>query len=196
MFTKGVGVVGQFFKERVSFKPLIPLYGGILIIAMFLALDYFGLNGESSLERSKYLGLGLPTISAAFTESLPWYDWLFKLIFTSVTLGTLFKGGEVTPLFFIGATLGNALVIILPLPVSFLAAIGFVGVFAGAANTPIATTLMAIELFGGEIGIYAGVASVVAYLFSGHSSIYSSQKIGISKSYNSPDDQGKRVKEV
>jgi H+/Cl- antiporter ClcA len=196
MFTKGVGVVGEFFRDRVSFKPLIPLYGGILIILMFLALDYFGLNGESSLERSKYLGLGLPTISAAFTETLPWYDWLFKLIFTSVTLGTLFKGGEVTPLFYIGATLGNALVIILPLPVSFLAAIGFVGVFAGAANTPIATTLMAIELFGGEIGIYAGVASVVAYLFSGHSSIYSSQKIGISKSYSSPEDQGKRVKEL
>jgi len=138
----------------------------------------------------------LPTIADAFTEQLPAYTWFFKLIFTGVTLGTLFKGGEVTPLFFIGATLGNALALVLPLPVSFLAAIGFVAVFAGAANTPIATTFMAMELFGGEIGIYAAVASVVAYIFSGHTSIYSSQKVGSVKNSNLIKDKGKSLRDL
>ena len=195
VFTKSIKVIGDFFKKLISFKPLIPLVGGIIIIAMVLVLDYFGINDDVG-ERSKYIGLGLPTISAAFETQLPFYDWIFKLIFTSVTLGTLYKGGEVTPLFFIGATLGNALVIILPLPVSFLAAIGFVAVFAGAANTPIATTIMAIELFGADIGIYAGVASVVAYIFSGHTSIYSSQKIGSPKRDKLVRDVGKSLKDV
>jgi H+/Cl- antiporter ClcA len=83
-------------------------------------------------------------------------------------------------LFFIGATLGNALG---PLhqPVTLLAAIGFVAVFAGAANTPIASTLMAMELFGAGIGVYAAIACVVAYLFSGHAGIYRAQRGGHAK---------------
>ncbi|MCK5906379.1 MAG: voltage-gated chloride channel family protein, partial [Flavobacteriales bacterium] len=173
LFSKFTSLVGKLFKRMISFKPLIPFAGGVVIIIMVLILDYFGIN-DGVGERSRFLGLGLPTIADSFTEQLPPYTWLFKLIFTGVTLGALFKGGEVTPLFFIGATLGNALALVLPLPVSFLAAIGLVAVFAGAANTPIATTFMAMELFGGEIGIYAAVASVVAYIFSGHTSIYSS----------------------
>ncbi|XLM22825.1 chloride channel protein, partial [Chromobacterium piscinae] len=75
-----------------------------------------------------------------------------------------FKGGEVTPLFYIGAALGNALSPLLHLPFPLLAGMGFVAVFAGAANTPLASTVMALELFGPEIGIYAGLACVVAYL--------------------------------
>ncbi|MFT2603633.1 chloride channel protein, partial [Escherichia coli] len=81
----------------------------------------------------------------------PW-DFLGKMVFTVTSLGTGFKGGEVTPLFYIGATVGNALAPLLNLPFSMLAGIGFVAVFAGAANTPIASTIMAVELFGPEIG--------------------------------------------
>jgi len=195
MFSKFTSLVGKFFKRMISYKPLIPFAGGIVIIIMVLILDYFGIN-DGVGERSRFLGLGLPTIADAFTEQLPPYTWLFKLIFTGITLGTLFKGGEVTPLFFIGATLGNALAIVLPLPVSFLAAIGFVAVFAGAANTPIATTFMAMELFGGEIGIYAAIASVVAYIFSGHTSIYSSQKVGSAKNSTLVKDKGKSLKDL
>ena len=103
------------------------------------------------------------------------------MAFTIVSLGTGFKGGEVTPLFFIGATLGNALGPLLHQPVTLLAAIGFVAVFAGAANTPIASTLMAMELFGAEIGVYAAIACVVAYLFSGHAGIYRAQRGGHTK---------------
>jgi len=195
MFSKFTSLVGKFFKSKISYKPLIPFVGGLIIIAMVLVLDYFGIN-DGVGERSRFIGLGLPTIADSFTQQLPAYTWFFKLIFTGVTLGTLFKGGEVTPLFFIGATLGNALALILPLPVSFLAAIGFVAVFAGAANTPIATTLMAMELFGGDIGIYAGVASVVAYIFSGHTSIYSSQKVGSAKNATLMRDKGKSLKDL
>jgi H+/Cl- antiporter ClcA len=110
----------------------------------------------------------------------PW-DFAAKFVFTAVTLGAGFKGGEVTPLFYIGATLGNALSYVLPLPPSLLAGMGFVAVFAGAANTPVASTLMAMELFGGEAGAYAGIACVASYLFSGHSGIYRAQRRGVIK---------------
>ncbi len=107
-----------------------------------------------------------------------------------MTLGAGFKGGEVTPLFYIGSTLGNALSRILPLPSSLLAGMGFVAVFAGAANTPIASTLMAVELFGGEAGAFAGIACVLSYIFSGQSGIYHAQRIGKSKHRNHAGDGG------
>ena len=86
-----------------------------------------------------------------------------------------------TPLFYIGATMGNALSYVLPLPATLLAGMGFVAVFAGAANTPIASTLMAFELFGSEAGAFCGIACVLSYLFSGHEGIYSAQRMGWGK---------------
>lgn len=86
-----------------------------------------------------------------------------------------------TPLFYIGATLGNALAPLLHLPFPLLAALGFVAVFAGAANVPLASTVMAIELFGGAIAPYAALACVVSYLFSGHTGIYRAQRVGRAK---------------
>ena len=100
------------------------------------------------------------------------------MAFTIVTLAAGFKGGEVTPLFFIGAALGNTLSIFIPLPMALLSGMGFVAVFAGATNTPLACTLMAIELFGADCGVYVAIACVVSYLFSGHNSIYNKQMIG------------------
>lgn len=88
-----------------------------------------------------------------------------------------------TPLFFIGATLGNALAPLLHLPFATLAAVGFVAVFAGAANTPLASTVMAIELFGAEIAPYAAIACVVSYPFSGHTGIYRAQRVGHAKAH-------------
>jgi H+/Cl- antiporter ClcA len=154
-------------KHLFPSAPLRPVVGGLIVsIAVF------------ALGTTKYIGLGVPTIVASFTTKLPAYDFAAKALFTSVTLGAGFKGGEVTPLFFIGSTLGNALSRFLPLPSSLLAGMGFVAVFAGAANTPIASTLMAVELFGAEAGAYAGIACVLSYLFSGHAGIYTSQRIG------------------
>jgi len=94
------------------------------------------------------------------------------------------------------ATLGNALSYVLPLPFPVLAGLGFVAVFAGAANTPIASTIMAIELFGPEIGIYAGLACVVSYLFSGHTGIYRAQRVGHSKHAPTALPEGMRVSDI
>lgn len=169
-FSKSTHFWTNLFKTKINYPPLRPLIGGVVIA---LAVWLIG--------TTKYIGLGVPTIVAAFTENLNSYDFLLKLLFTSFTLGAGFKGGEVTPLFYVGAALGNALVWFVPLPLSLLAGMGFVAVFAGATNTPIACTLMGIELFGAESAIYLALANVVAYLFSGHTGIYGSQIIGSPK---------------
>ena len=160
----------SLFTKYIKFPPLRLFYGGLVIILLYLIIG-----------TDKFLGLGLPVIKNAFVLPLDSYDFILKLLFTTITLGAGFKGGEVTPLFFIGATLGNALAYFIPLPLSFLVALGFVGVFSGAANTPLACTLMAIELFGMEIGVFAAIACVVSYMFSGHKGIYSSQLVGEKK---------------
>ena len=110
-----------------------------------------------------------------------WLSWWWKILFTAVTLSSGFKGGEVTPLFFVGAALGNTLARLTGAPVDLFAGLGFVAVFAGATNTPLACTLMGIELFGSGHVVYLAIACFVAYLFSGHSGIYLSQRIGTPK---------------
>ncbi|MGG3306011.1 voltage-gated chloride channel family protein [Paenibacillus lautus] len=144
--------------------------GGIIIIGLVYLLG-----------TRDYLGLGLPLIEASFTDEVSPLAFLGKIIFTSLTLGAGFQGGEVTPLFAIGATLGNALSEWIGLYAPFLAALGFIAVFCGATNTPIACFIMGIELFSGEGAVYMFMACVISYLFSGHSGIYTSQQIGISK---------------
>lgn len=130
-----------------------------------------------------YLGLGIPLIADSFDKDVNPLSFLWKLIFTATTLGSGFQGGEVTPLFAIGATLGNALSGWLHLYAPFLAGLGFIAVFCGATNTPIACLLMGIELFGSEGALFMFIACLVSYLFSGHSGIYTSQQIGVSKSH-------------
>ncbi len=165
LFAKATHRLTTLFKTWISYAPLRPVVGGV-----FVALAVF------FLKTTKYIGLGLPTIADAFVGPLAPWDCVLKFLFTVVTLGAGFKGGEVTPLFFIGAALGNALSYLLPLPPAFLAGIGFVAVFAGAANTPLAGTFMAMELFGPGMGIYAAIGCVISYVFSGHAGIYPTQK--------------------
>ena len=159
--------------RKIDYAPLQPFVGGCVIALAVLVMG-----------TTRYIGLGVPVISESFVQQQEWYDFLLKIIFTTFTLGVGFKGGEVTPLFFVGATLGSALSGILPLPTAVLAGVGFVAVFAGATNTPIACTLMGIELFGSECGLYIAIGCVVAYLFSGHTGIYRSQIIGSPKHHH------------
>ncbi|MBS1934867.1 MAG: chloride channel protein, partial [Bacteroidetes bacterium] len=169
------------FKKFIKHPYLIPVVGGLLIIA----LTY--ISGTKD-----YLGLGVVTkegspvsiVSAFHVQGATTWSWLWKIIFTTVTLSSGFKGGEVTPLFFIGATLGNTLAILFNAPVDLFAGLGFIAVFAGATNTPLACTIMGIELFGGEHTLYFAIACFTAYFFSGHSGIYSSQKIAIPKIFD------------
>ena len=164
MFSTSVHYFSERAKEFISFPPLRPFIGGLI----FAAIIY--VTGAT-----QYLGLGIATILESFQTAQTGDVFLLKLIATAFILGMGFKGGEVTPLFFIGATLGSALAVFVPLPLSLLAAMGFVAVFSGATHTPIACTIMGIELFGIECGIYVGIACFVAYFFSGYLGIYQSQ---------------------
>lgn len=169
--------LGRLFKKIVHIPMLRPVLGGVIVIAMVYLLgsrDYLGLGVTNPT--------GGVSILSCFTDggATPW-SWWWKLLFTAVTLGAGFKGGEVTPLFFIGAALGNTCAWVLGAPVDLFAAIGFVAVFAGATNTPLACTIMGIELFGPQHVVYLAIGCFMAYLFSGHSGIYLSQRIGTPK---------------
>jgi len=165
----------HFFRKTfalIPYPPYRPLLGGLMLALLFLI--------PGSL---RYAGLGLSIIAAAFTEKLLPWDFLLKLLFTAFTLGAAFKGGEVTPLFFMGAALGNVLSLFIPLPMALLAALGFVAVFAGATNTPIACWIMGMELFGWEYGLLLGLACWAAFLASGHRSIYGNQPLSPVRRY-------------
>jgi len=169
-FSRLTHFISRNTRRWISRPEFRPIAGGIVVTAAVFAMG-----------TTRYIGLGLPVISGAFVQKLPPWDFAGKLLFTATSIGTGFKGGEVTPLFYIGATLGNALSRLLPLPPGLLAGMGFAAVFAGAANTPISSTLLAVELFGGEAGAYAAIACVMSYLFSGHTGIYGSQRRGSGK---------------
>ena len=164
LFSRSTHFWGSLFSKNVKYPPLRPFIGGIILA---IAIAGFGLT--------KFSGLGVPVIVDSFSNVNPWYDFLLKIVFTGFTLGSGFKGGEVTPLFFIGATLGSALSVIIPMPIALLAGIGFVAVFSGATHTPIACTIMGMELFGIQPGIFITIACTIAYFSSGSIGIYKSQ---------------------
>lgn len=176
-FSKGVHFFQQFSKY-IQYPPLRPVVGGAVVAILVYFIG------------TKYIGLGIPTIVESFTNQMNSYDFAIKIILTTFCIAFGFKGGEVTPLFFIGATLGSTLSIWLPLPMGLMAGMGFVAVFSGATNTPIACTFMGIELFGMESGVYIAIACIVAYLFSGHTGIYTSQIIGTSKTVKYLPEEG------
>jgi H+/Cl- antiporter ClcA len=160
-FVAALHATSRGFTNKISWPPLRPLVGGAIVALSAIALG-----------TDRPLGLGIGPIVESFHGSVPASDVFLKFAFTVVTLGSGFKGGEVTPLFFMGATGGNALARVLPLPSSLLASMGFVAVFAGAANVPITCSVMAVELFGHEAGAFAALACVASFLASGAKGIY------------------------
>lgn len=178
LFSESIHLLQSQWKKYIAYAPLRPAAGGAAVVALVYLLgtrDYLGIGVISPDPH-------VITIVSAFHAggATPW-SWWWKLLFTAVTLSAGFKGGEVTPLFYIGATLGNALAMLIGLPVDLFAGLGFIAVFAGASNTPLACTMMGIELFGSHYALYFAVACFVAYYFSGHSGIYTSQRIGVPK---------------
>ncbi|WP_316751029.1 chloride channel protein [Pedobacter gandavensis] len=159
-FVRLTDLFAKVFK-KMKYEPIRQVIGGFIVLGVVLLLGTV-----------KYIGLGIPVIVDAFQTASQPQDFAFKILLTAITLAAGFKGGEVTPLFFIGATLGSALAVFLPLPVGLLAGMGFVAVFAGAAKTPVACCIMAFELFGISCGWYVAIACTVAFLASGHHSIY------------------------
>ena len=166
LFSRSTHFWTSLFKKTISYPPLRPYVGGIIFALIIYPLG-----------ASKFMGLGIPTIVEAFSKPSEYYDFLLKILFTGFILGSGFKGGEVTPLFFIGATLGSALSVFIPLPIALLAGMGFVAVFSGATHTPLACTIMGIELFGIESALFIGIACFIAYLASGSVGIYHSQTV-------------------
>ena len=164
LFSRTTHFWARLFAKTIEYPPLRPFVGGlVLVIAIYL------------MGTTQYIGLGIPSIVDSFSNASQSYDFLLKILFTGFTLGAGFKGGEVTPLFFVGATLGSALSLVIPLPIALLAGMGFVAVFSGATHTPIACTVMGMELFGLESGLFIGIACLVAYFSSGSIGIYHSQ---------------------
>ena len=162
-----------------------PVLGACIVIGLTFILD-----------TQDYLSLGVsspdPNAVSILSSFKPGgahaMSWFWKLLFTCITISSGFKGGEVTPLFFVGAALGNSMARALNAPVDLFAGLGFVAVFSGAANTPLACAIMGIELFGSDYTIYFAAACFVSYLFSGHSGIYLSQRIGTPKNRHAPSN--------
>ncbi len=141
--------------------PLLAALGGAVVVVALLLVD------------DLYAGLGVPTIVRAFSDpALPNYAFAMKLGLTAVTIAVGMIGGEVTPLFFVGATLGNAMATWLGVPIALAAAVGMVAVFAAAARTPLALIAMAGELFGGHVMVHAAIAIAGAELLMLRTSIY------------------------
>jgi H+/Cl- antiporter ClcA len=173
LFTEVTVGLHVAFKRLVPWTMGRPLLGGCMVIGLVWLAD-----------TRDYLGLGVPIIVQSFSvEGVAEWAFAWKLIFTAVTLSSGFKGGEVTPLFFIGAALGCTLGRLLDLPTDFMAALGFVGVFAASANTPLACTIMGIELFGGSYGVFLAMACCCSYILSGHRGIYMSQIVDTPKTH-------------
>lgn len=164
LFSRSAHFWGALFSKTIKYPPLRPFIGGTLLVLAIYAIG-----------TTKYIGLGVPLIVDAFSTPNAPHDFLFKILFTGFTLGAGFKGGEVTPLFFVGATLGSALSLFVPLPIGLLAGMGFVAVFSGATHTPIACTVMGMELFGMQSGMFIGIACLTAYFSSGSVGIYHAQ---------------------
>jgi H+/Cl- antiporter ClcA len=177
----------QVFKWVIPWPIFRPAFGGLLVIALAFLIgpDYLGLGVTADPHHPNQVSI----VSSFQPGGATYWSWWWKILFTAVTLSSGFKGGEVTPLFFVGAALGNVMARILHAPVDLFAALGFVAVFAGATNTPLACTIMAIELFAtaqpglihSGFVVYDATACFLAYLLSGHSGVYLSQRIGSSK---------------
>jgi len=154
-------------EKHVKRLPLRMFLGGLLVVGLWKAVG-----------TSDYLGLGVPMIVRSFVDpTLPVYAFALKLVFTAVTLGAGFLGGEVTPLFFIGAALGSVLARLLGIPIALGAGVGLAAVFAASANTPLALSIMAMELLGAPIFPHVVIVCVLAYLLAGHRSIYPAQRL-------------------
>lgn len=177
-FEKAIHFVKNLSLKWIKVTWLIPVCGGIIIILLTYVSgkpDYLSLGVEPEYT-------GAVTIVSAFKHGgADVLSWLWKIIFTGITLGTGFKGGEVTPLFYVGATLGNTLAELLSAPVSLFAGLGFIAVFAGATKTPVACTIMGIELFGSEYALFFAIACFIAYLCSGEGGIYIAQHAATQK---------------
>ena len=169
LFCQGLHWADRYAEKLLKNGFLRAAIGGGIIIGLTLLLG------------TDYNGAGMDLVELAMAgQAKPW-AWVLKLVFTAITIGCGFKGGEVVPSFFIGATFGCVAANLLSLPAGFGAAIGLIAVFCGAVNCPIASVILSVELFGAEGMLYFAMACAISYLLSGYRGLYSSQTILYSK---------------
>lgn len=162
---------GHHFIDKFIPNPYIRVFiGGLAILALTFASGSYNYNGA-----------GMQVIADAIAGTAVPEAFMLKIIFTTITIGSGFKGGEVVPTFFVGATLGCVLGPIFGLPADFAAALGLVSIFCGVVNCPIASIFLAVELFGASGIIYFTLSCGLSYMLSGYYGLYSSQKIMYSK---------------
>lgn len=163
LFSTALSVSKTFLKDKIknSYKRI-----GYVSIILVIGLMIF---------KGRYSGLGTNLIELSFHQNVTVYDWFLKLIFTVITLAIGFQGGEVTPLFSIGSTLGFILAYLFHLPIELCAALGYAGVFASATNTLFAPIMIGLEVFGGSNMFAFIIVCIFAYLINGNKSIYTAQ---------------------
>ena len=170
LFCRGLQGSGRLAAKLLP-NPFVRVFvGGLLVIALTLLVG-----------STDYNGAGMSVVEQAVGGHVSGWAWILKLLFTAVTIGFGFKGGEVVPSFFVGAAFGCLLGGFLGLPAGFGAAIGLVAVFCGAVNCPIASVLLSVEIFGIGGLLYFAMACAISYLLSGYCGLYSSQTILYSK---------------
>lgn len=193
LFSESFHTLSGLLNTHIRIYWLRPVVGGTIVILLTFLLgttDYLGIGVTTET------GGGVSIVNAFEPGGADLDSWFWKLTFTVVTISSGFKGGEVTPLFFIGATLGHALAVILGAPIDLMAGLGFVAVFAGASNTPLASTIMGIELFGAEYTVLLAIACFFSYLFSGHSGIYLSQRVVVTKGHHLEAPEGSTLRSL
>ncbi len=153
--------------KRIPNPWLRAFLGGAVLLGLTLLLGTEDYNGA---------GIGVITAAVEAGNAVP-TAFLWKMAFTSLTLAVGFKGGEVVPCFFIGATFGCVVGPLLGIPAGFAAALGLVAVFCGAVNCPMASMVLAVELFGAGGVLYYALACGLSYVLSGYKGLYSSQRI-------------------
>lgn len=185
LFSFVVSTLKQFYQAKISNY----LVRGFVSAAIFVALILL-------FAGQKYEGLSLNIMDEAFLGESTFLDPVLKLLYTGLTLGAGFQGGEVTPLFDIGSSLGSSIGTWLGISPSFLAALGLISVFGCAANAPITTIMLGIDLFGVQALPYYAIASFISYSVTGHHGIYGSQTVSVPKHVFLQDHVGYRLSEI
>jgi H+/Cl- antiporter ClcA len=169
LFVSGTHLIQKSAQRHLKWYPLRPFVGGVLVAAMVLMFGW-----------RDYQGLSTPLALDAFTGGDA-RSWIPKLLLTAVTIGFGFIGGEVVPLFVMGALLGSNLSDVLGIDPSLFAMMGAVAVLGAAANVPLACIVLGIELFGGSNALMFATVCIVAYAVSGHRSVYYAQQVDAPK---------------
>jgi H+/Cl- antiporter ClcA len=184
LFIEVLQIVHHLSHKIKVWKPLKGLIGGGLVLLTLFISD-------------RYLGLGLSAIEGSLKgQPVHWYDFLVKMYATAITLSFGGSGGIITPVFFVGSTFGSFLATVFHLSPVLLATLGMIGLLSGCANTPIAASIMAMEIFGTSIGPYAAVVAIISFVFTGHRSVYPSQVIKLRKSDSLEVNLGETIRDI